>query len=191
MFNVFQQPWPLLGLSVIVLFGVFTYRSVFPEKCLRSQWLIPLSVVVLAFGLDFLVKTDREKVGAVIANLIKAAQNENSQAFEALIAPDYADSYHPAKADLAAHARRTFDNIHISKIRKTSCLLVLSPPTAKATLFATVRFEQSSWVTQSYKSFLFFKGELLFEKQPDHTWRITRITPLEVDKQPINWSHIR
>ncbi|MHC4743323.1 MAG: hypothetical protein ACYS8Z_15515, partial [Planctomycetota bacterium] len=61
MTNIFEQPYTLIGLSIIVLFGVFTYRSVFPEKCNRKQWLIPLSVVALAFGLDFAVKTDREK----------------------------------------------------------------------------------------------------------------------------------
>jgi len=191
MFDFFEQPYTLIGLAVIVLFGLFTYRSVLPEKCSRRQWLIPLSVVALAFALDYSVKTDNEKVNALINAFMKAVQNEDPAAIEPLIAHDYQDSYHRTKPDLIARCRRTLADIHIRKNRIRSRLLEISPPTAKATIFATITFDQKSWVAQSYKPFLFFKGEVFFAKQPDSSWQITRINPLEVDKYPITWSQIR
>ena len=191
MFNFFEQPYTLTGLAVIVLFGLFTFRSVFPEKRSRTQWLIPLSVVALAFALDFIVKTDREKLNTMINTLIKAVEREDPAAIEPLIAADYQDSYHKTKAELMARCRKTLADIYIQKNKKRSCLLQISPPAAKATIFTTTTFEERSWVAQSYKSFLFFKGEIFFAKQPDSSWRVTRINPLEVDKQPITWSQIR
>ncbi len=74
MLNFFEQPYTLIGAAIIVLFGLFTYRSVFPEKCSRHQWLIPLSVVALAFALDYSVKTDHEKVNTLIDKLMKAVE---------------------------------------------------------------------------------------------------------------------
>jgi len=191
MFNFFEQPYTLIGLAIIVLFGLFTFRSVFPEKCSRRQWLIPLSVIALAFALDYIVKTDHEKVNALINAFMKAVQREDPAAIEPLIADDYRDSHNRTKADLIDRCRRTLANIHIRRNTITSRLLQISPPTAKATIFAITKFEKESWVAQSYKDFLFFKGEVFFAKQPDTSWRITRINPLEVDKYPITWAQIR
>jgi len=115
MFNFFEQPYTLIGLAVIVLFGLFTFRSVFPEKRSRKQWLIPLCVVVLAFALDFIVKTDREKLNALINKLMAAVEREDPAAIEPLIAADYQDSYHKTKADLMARCRKTLADIYIQK----------------------------------------------------------------------------
>ena len=191
MFNFFEQPYTLIGLATIVLFGLFTYRSVFPEKCRRWQWLIPLSVIALAFALDYSVKTDPEKLNILIYKLMAAVEREDPAAIGPLVAADYQDSNHRTKADLMARCRRTLTDIHIDSNKLRSCLIQISPPTAKATIFATTTFEEKSWVAQSYKPFLFFKGEVFFAQQPDTSWQITRINPLEVDKQPITWSQIR
>ena len=191
MFNFFEQPWTLLGAAVIVLFGVLTFRSVWPEKFKPRHWLLPLSVAALGFGLDYLVKTDREKLNALIDTVVKAVEQENCAAIDAAIADDYHDSFHSTKAELMAHCRGTLPGLLVAKNTNRACLLEISPPTAKATLFTTTTFEQNSWVAESYKSFLFFKGELLFRKQPDNFWLITRINPLEVDKQPIKWQQIK
>ena len=191
MTSFYEQPYTLIGLAIIVLFGLFTYRSVFPEKCNRKQWLIPLSVVVLALGLDFLVKTDREKLSTLIDTIMTAIKKEDYAAIESAIAEDYQDSYHKSKPAVMARCRRTLENIDILSNRITSWLPDITPPTARVTIFSTIRFGKNSWVTQSYKSVIFFKAQINFAKQPNKSWKITGITPLEVDKYPINWSQIR
>jgi hypothetical protein len=52
-------------------------------------------------------------------------------------------------------------------------------------------FDKNSYVYQNYKSFFLTKVELHLQKQPDGTWLINRAEVLELDRQPVDWSHIR
>ena len=67
---------------------------------------------------------------------------------------------------------------------------VLSP---KATATLTVRtvFEKQSYVYQSFKKEVFTKVKLDLQKELDNGWLINRIEILEVDRQPVNWQHIK
>ncbi len=67
MFDFFEQPYTLIGATVLFLFGVLTFRSVLPEKSRWWQLLLPVFVAVAAFGLDTLVQTDLEKINSVIS----------------------------------------------------------------------------------------------------------------------------
>ena len=96
MLNFFEHPWTLIGVAVMVLFGVFTYRSVYPEKQQRWHWLLPLSVVALAFGLDFLVKTDRERIHITINRVMKAFEEEDCVGIAEAIAPETSSIAEPA-----------------------------------------------------------------------------------------------
>lgn len=191
MFDFFEQPYTLIGAAVIVLFVVFTYRSVIPEKRHWWQFLIPVFVAAAGIGLDMLVETDLEKINSIISTVIQAVQEEDCDSLEAFIAEDYSDSYHKTKRELMIHCRRKLTPPLVYKNKKTSCLVELSPPKAKATLFMTTTFDKSSYVSQNYKPFIFFKVELRFEKQPDKTWLISRSELLEIDKQPAKWNDIR
>jgi hypothetical protein len=191
MFDIFEQPYTLIGAAVIVLFVVFTYRSVIPEKRQWWQFLIPVFVASGGIGLDMLVETDLEKINSVISTVIQAVQEEDCDSIEVLIAEDYRDSYHDTKRELMIHCRRKLTSPLVYKNKKTSCLVELSPPKAKATVFMTTTFDKNSYVTQSYKSFIFFKIELRFQKQPDKTWLISRVELLEIDKQAAKWNDIR
>lgn len=66
MFDIFEQPWTLVGAAVLILFGMLTFRSFCPEK--RRWWQLPVPVflTVAAFGVDMLVQTDLEKINFVI-----------------------------------------------------------------------------------------------------------------------------
>jgi hypothetical protein len=191
MFDFFEQPYTLIGAAVIVLFGVFTFRSVIPEKRHWWQFLIPVFVAAAGIGLDMLVQTDLEKINSVIGTVVKAVQEEDCDSIEALIAEDYSDSYHTTKGELMIHCRRRLTPSLIYKNKKTSSLIELSPPKAKATLFLTTTFDKNSYVAQNYKPFIFFKVELRFQKQPDKSWLISRGELLEIDMQPARWDDIR
>jgi len=191
MLDFFEQPYTLIGAAVIVLFGVFTFRSVIPEKRHWWQFLLPVFIAILGIGLDILVQTDMEKINSAIKTVIKAVQEEDCDSIEALIAEDYRDSYHKTKRELISHCRRRLTPPLVEKNKKTGCLVKLSPPKATATLFMLATFDKNSYVTQNYKSFIFFKIELRFQKQPDRTWLISRCEVLEIDKQPAKWNDIR
>ncbi|MBA7635697.1 hypothetical protein ES703_43301 [subsurface metagenome] len=191
MFNFFEQPYTLIGAAVLVLFAMLTFRSVLPEKRRWWQLLVPALVVTAAFGMDFAVRTDLEKINAVINTCIKAVEEEDCNAIEAIIAEDYRDSYHNTKRDLMRHCRTRLSQPLVEKNKKRACLVQLSPPNATATLFATIIFEKDSYVSVNYKAWLMVEARLSFQEQPDKTWLINRIEILEIDRQPASWSQIR
>lgn len=191
MFNFLEQPWTLLGAAVLVLLGMLTFRSVLPEKRCWWQLLVPALVTAAAFGLDIAVETDLEKINAVINTGMKAVEEEDLVAMEAIIAEDYRDSHHDTKTDLMRHCRTQLSQSLVEKNKKRACLVQLSAPTATATLFATITFEKDSYVAQNYKAWLMVQARLSLQKQPDKTWLINGIEIVELDRQPTNWSHIR
>jgi ketosteroid isomerase-like protein len=191
MFNVFEQPYTLLGAAVLVLLAVLTFRSVFPEKRRWWQMLIPVVIAGAAFGLDALVQTDLEKINAVIDKGVKAIQNEDYNAIARILSADYSDSYHDTKEQLLAHCRRVLPRAMVRKHNKTGVMIKITGPEATAVVFTTLIFDKNSYVSQSYKPFLWTKSRLTLRKQPDGRWLISRIEVLEIDRQPVNWSRIR
>ncbi len=190
MFDIFQQPWTLVGAAVLVLFGISTYRSFCPEKRRWWQLLVPVFLIATAFGADMLVQTDLEKINSVINAATKAVQQEDCAAIEAVIANNYNDSYHSTKKHLLDHCRRELSKPLVDKIKKPRRLIDISDSNATATLFAMVILDKNSDLSQ-YKSFFQVKARLSLWKQPDKSWLISRVEILEIDRQPTNWNRIR
>jgi hypothetical protein len=191
MFDFFEQPYTLIGAAVIVLFVVFTIRSVIPEKRRWWQFLIPVFIGGAGIGLDMLVQTDLEKINSAIKTVMQAVEEEDCDSIEAFIGSDYRDSYHESKWELMSHCRRKLTADLIYKNKMTSSLIELSPPEARATIFLTTTFDKNSYVAQNYKPFIFFKIELRFERQGEGNWLISRGEVLEIDRQPARWNDIR
>ncbi len=192
MFNFFEQPWTLLAAAVLTVFGMLTFRSVCPEKRRWWQLLIPVFVAIAGFGLDFLVKTDLEKINSLLITGIKAVENEDCSTIEAIIADNYRDSHHNTKKDLLAHCKTEFATNLVAKAKKTASLVESSPPTANVALFVLITFEKNSRIVQElYKSSILVKAKLYLQKQPDKSWLIARIEVLEIDKQRVDWQQIR
>ena len=192
MFDFFEQPYTLIGAAVLVLFGILTFRSVFPGKRHWWQLLLPVFVAVAAFALDMLVQTDLEKINSVINTVIKAVQEEDCNIIEVIIAENYRDSYHNTKRDLMRHCRTRLSQPLVEKNKKRASPFVqLSLPNATATLFMLTTFDKNSSISVNYKSFLFSKIELRLQKQIDKTWLINRAEILALDRQPANWNDVR
>ncbi|MGB2865676.1 MAG: NADH-quinone oxidoreductase subunit J [Sedimentisphaerales bacterium] len=191
MLEIFDKPWTLLGVAVLFLFGMLTFRSFFPEKRRWWQLLVPVFLIAAAFGADMLVQTDLEKINSVINTAIKAVQQEDCSAIEAVIANNYSDSYHSTKKHLLDHCRRELSKPLVDKGKETGLLIKISDSNATATLFAVIIFDKNSLISQNYKSFLLVKARLSLRKQPDKRWFINRIEILEIDRQPTNWNRIR
>ena len=191
MFDFFEQPWTLIGAAVLVLFGMFTFRSVFPEKRRRWQLLVPVCLAAAAFGLDGIVQTDLEKIDAILAKGIKAVKEEDFKAVESILSDRYSDSYHHTKQHLLDHFKRVLSEPLIANHKQTGRLVDIKDSEATAVLFTTVTFEKNSRIAQNYTSFLMTKTKLSLQKRPDGKWLIKRIEVLELNRQPANWGHIR
>ena len=186
MLDIFDQPWTLIGAAVLVFFGVLTFRSIFPEKKIWWQWLLPLFVTAAAFGTDYLVQTDLEKIDAVINTGIK-----DYNAIESIISQNYSDSYHNSKESLTTDCRRHLSQNSVEKIKKTNQLVTISGPKAKAAVFIFITFDKDSYVSQNIVSFIQMKVELQFQKQTDNEWLVNRVEIREINRQPTGWNQIR
>ena len=191
MFDIFHQPWTLLFAAIIVLFVMLIVRRILPEKRRWWQWLLPVFLAVAAFGLDWLVKTDLEKINALIKTGIKAVEQENADAVGAIISPNYSDSYHNTKEHLMNYCTLMLSEPLVEKNKKIALVIELSPPKATATLTVLIRFDKESFIYQNYKPTLLTKTELHLRKQPDKQWLIHRAEVLELDRRPVNWKNIR
>ena len=191
MLDIFNQPWTLIGAAILAFFGLLTFRSIFPEKKAWWQWLLPVLITATAFGTDYLVQTDREKIIDVINAGIKAVENEDVRALEALLADNYSDSYHNTKESLISHCKRQLSQNLISKNKKTNQLITPSELKASVAVFMLITFEIDSYISQNYKSFLEIQGEVHLQKQSDKKWLITRMEVRKLDRQPVSWNQIR
>ncbi len=190
MFNFFEQPWTLLGASVLVLFVVLTFRSVWDRKRRWWQLLIPVIVAAAALGLDHFVVTDLEKIHAVAKTLLKAAESEDSTAIAELIGSDYKDTRHTSKAALIARCRREFDEPAIQVLKKKGHKVELSGPQATMTASLFARLEKNSRWARQYKEVALVRIRLNLKKGLDGRWLISQVEVLEVDGFPVSWRAI-
>ena len=192
MFDFFDQPWTLIGLAVLVLFGILTFRSVVPEKKRWWQFLIPICIAATALGTDYLVKTDMEKIAGLLNLGIKAVEEENVDTIEIIIDENYRDSFHNNKEHLLSHCRQALSQHIVENNKITNSLITISGDNATATIFMTTRFDADSYVAINYGiSFVLIEVDIYFQKQSDNTWLINRIEVRRLDRQQTNWRQIK
>jgi len=192
MFQVSENPWGLLIIAAVAALILLIIRSVSPDKCRWWQWFLPLLIAATAFGLDYFIQTDTEKVKLLIKTVAMAVEEENPDAIEQLISPYYRDSFHPSKQHLMSHCRRTLSGPLVEEnIIRTGKIEFSSPKTtAKATFTVRIRFDQESYI-YDFKREMFTKVELNLQKEPDSRWLISRAEILAVDLQQAGWKDIK
>lgn len=190
MFDFFHQPWTLLGASILVLFGVLTYRSVWYERRRSWQWLLPIGVALLAFALDGLVATDLEKIHTTLKGLISAVQNEDCPAAAGFMTDDYSDSRHSTKARLMAHCQQELNGPTVVRLKKLAHEISLQRREARAILSFFIRFEKESRIARQYKEVFLVIVEFHLRKEADGRWLINSAEIKEVDKMPVTWSRV-
>jgi len=190
MFNLFEQPYLLLFAAIFVLIVTLTVRSLLPQIPRRPQLVMPLLLAASAFGIDYLVQTDTEKIKTTIKSAAKAVRNENPLAIEPVIAPGYSDSYHKSKAALIAHCTARLSGPLIDKNITRFLRIDIHPPDAAVLCTANIVFDKRSYVYQSYKQLMLVKMKIHLQKDPAEKWLISRCELLEIDRMPAKWHHI-
>jgi hypothetical protein len=189
MWDIFEQPWTLLGVAVFVLLGVLTFRSVWYEKRAPWQWLLPAGVAVLGVGLDLAVTTDMEKINGMIKTAMRAAEQEDIVTLGRLIANDYSDSFHKDKQAFLDQCRTRLVPPAVERVKKIATEFRITPPQATATLTVSVRLEQGSYWVRTYgMAAALVKAQFWLHKQTDGRWLVTRIEIEEVNKVPASWN---
>ena len=180
-----------LALAIAALLTLQIIHIIKNYERRRWQWFLPIILIVAAFGLDSLVKTDLEEINTVIRTIRKASEQEDYNAIGALISADYSDSFHNTKDALMNHCRNLLSEPLVEKTRKMSLEVDISSPRATATLVAVIHFEKQSHIYRNYRPFVIFKIKLDLQKGQDKRWLIHRTEVLEIDRQPFSWRDIR
>ncbi|HUV41347.1 MAG TPA: hypothetical protein VMW23_06150 [Sedimentisphaerales bacterium] len=188
--NIFEQPYLLLFAAAFVLFVALVIRIFFPRIPRWPQLLLPCLLAASAFGIDYLVRTDTEKIRTTIQSAAKAVRNENPRAIEPLIAPAYSDSYHKTKAALIAHCTAVLSEPLIDKNITRFLSIDIHPPDAAVLCTANIVFDKRSYVYQSYKQLMLVKMKIQLQKDPAEEWLISRCEILEIDRLPAKWGNI-
>ncbi|MHC4124813.1 MAG: hypothetical protein ACYSSI_14645, partial [Planctomycetota bacterium] len=159
MYNVFEHPWTVLIVAFTALIIVVIIRSVLPDKCHLWHFFIPVLIGVVAFGLDYFVETDLEKIISVVAEAVKAVEQEETNTIERIISDKYHDSFHRNKERLMLHSKAVLSQPLVEKNIKT--ILSTEILHSKATVLLTVRtiFDKRSFIAHNIK-LLFTKARL-------------------------------
>ncbi len=181
----------LLAAAVVVFLGLLIFRNVCPAKWRWWYFAISVFLAFAAFGIDWLVQTDREKIKAVIHTAAKAVEQEDAKLLEAIISDSYSDSFRSNKKALMDSFRSRFSEPLVDKIiTRIISLEISSPPTSATVIFtARVLFDPQSSV-YDFKREVFAKVKLNLRKQTDR-WLITQAELLELDLHPANWRDIQ
>ncbi len=156
----------------------------------RWQWILPVVLIVAGFGLDWVVKTDLEKINILIRTIRKASEQEDLNAIGALISEDYSDSFHNSKDALMKHCRSLLSEPLVKKSRELGKKMEISPPRADVTLTVKVEFDEQSHYRE-YQPFVILKIDVDLQKERGKRWFISRAEILEVNRQPVTWGDVR
>jgi hypothetical protein len=187
MMNIFEQPWLLLIVAGVVFLVVAFFRDLLPARRGWLFWLLPVVIAILAFGLDYFVQTDKEKIETALAKASRAVEKEDIKALEPLVWENYSDSVHPTKQSLLDHFQSQLDEPLIEKIVPAIVSLDIKPSEAKVVFTARVMFDPKGPVYE-YQKMMIFKLEANLTKEAGK-WFFSRVEILTINLQPAGWKN--
>jgi hypothetical protein len=191
MFEIFDQPWTILCFSIILMGVFWTINAVKPTEHRWWQFIIPLLVALVGFGLDHFVQTDREKIASVITAAVKAIEEESPGRLAVTLSNDYKDSFHRDKDAILNNFESKLESELFKKINLRILSLEISDNSnsALARVSARVIFGEGSFVAKTYKAIFDTVLEMKLSKSSNQ-WVITAVELQTVDRQSMKWNDV-
>jgi len=190
MWNVFEHPWTGLAAAVAALNVMAVVRLFIP---LERRWLFVPSAVIAtaALMLWYFVETDREKAQKVFSRAVTAVRQQNPDAMEQLIAPDYSDSAHPTKSDFVRAWQRWFSEVKLENVATGNVVYEMSDGRAAITFNWMLRFgKQQGAFGYMSGSILYGRAKVYIGGSPGGDWLIQSSELLEVLNRPTSWRRV-
>jgi hypothetical protein len=190
MYNIFEKPWTLLIVAVVVLLIIYIIRVFKPGK--RQWWhlFIPIMIAISAFAIDTFVETDLENINSIIKSCIKASRNEDADTIDTFIASDYHDSQHQSKQEIMIYCKAIFSEPAVERFVKLNQSIELSSSNATVLIKGFLFFDKESRFYKELKPAMTIKLELGLKKYSNKKWQINRAEILEIDEQTIDWDSL-
>ena len=180
----------LLPIAILIILFPLILGILKPKERWDRLWLVPIVLCLFAFSLDWLVKTDTEKIKTVINRGQSAFENENIKALSEIISDDYQDSYHSSKQQLLSHCISYFNEPVFSSITKTWMQTERTDGQAIVSLVVFITFDNESFVFDNYGNTAKVGVRIRLKKEEDNNWRICSTEILEVNNQAFDWKRI-
>ena len=188
MANIFESPWSLVIAAICSLVTILLLHMVLPEKKRYWHLLIPVTIAITAFAIDYFVRTDNEKIHYTISKAAKAVENENINILSTTIDRNYEDSFHKNRDSLISHAQDILSQPIIKNIYWSMISIDIKTEKSTASIFARVVFEPSF---QAYSKIMLVKANMSLKKQKNSNWLIEKMEITEINKQPFRWNLIK
>ena len=187
--SIFQSPWILIVTSAVVWLIAGIIRVSFPEKKRWWHMLVPVVIFAAAFGMDHFVKTDLEKVNALIDRGIEAAVAADISGIDSIIAENYSDRAHNSKADFMSVCRKYFRKPMLESIRRSYYKVAINGASAVIDMNAVVHLlAQNSHAAGIQMVAVKLKIECI--RNSEKKWSISSVDLVELNNNPVNWNHI-
>ncbi len=184
MLNILEQPWTMLVIGFWAELAVIIGAKFWPLKLRRKHLLIGPIIIVLGFGLEYLVVTDREKIQTVVDTIVQATEEGNAEQIIECIAPDYHGRLEGSREAFAQFCRRLFGQPLIENNLRQNLQLQLDKTEATVRITAWSQLDKrSQWAMVPLIKTVW---EVRLSKQPDKTWLVVWIDLLELNDERMN-----
>ena len=194
---LFLNPKALLILKIVlpilaaVLSGFLILGIIQLKDKTFNIWLLPLILIIAAFCIDWLFKTDAEKINLVIRKSQQAVQQEDSALLSSILSEQYQDSFHSSKQALLRHFNSYFEQPLCDSVTKTYMQTNRQGSTAVVELAVFIAFNPKSFPVKDYEvSNATVSLRLRLRKEKDNQWRIYETEITSVNSQPFSWSAV-
>jgi hypothetical protein len=184
--DIYQSPWTLI-ITAVALFCIITiFRNVKPEMRRWWQLLIPFVVLAAAFGIDYLVETDKEKITARIHEARAAVLNRKPKVIIEMIDEDYQGQHRYDRNIIMRKAQQYFSRPFAEKIRINYNEITITGDEATSQLSVTVHFDESADAAQ-FVTLAIIQANIGFVRRGDD-WMVKSVEIEKVNnKEPPRW----
>ena len=188
--NVFENPWILVGSSFVILLILASARNSRPEKYRIWLFLFPVIIAGAGFGLDYLVKTDYEKIDHVIDVGIEAVSTKNINLLESIISPTYRDSVNLSKTRIINYCQSILSKASVKKAERLHETITLSSDEALAKLQIKIHMETDS-VYAMAGNLALINIDVHFVKTQNAKWLINNTEIMKINQQKVRYKSIK
>jgi hypothetical protein len=183
---MFESPWILIIVAVALFCIISIIRNVKPEWKRWWQMLIPLIIFAAAFGVDYLVQTDREQIKSKIITARDAVVAQQPQVIINMIDDKYEGQHRYDRRIIESKSREYFGRPFAERIRINRNDITVNGNEATSDINVTVHFDESSSAAQ-YFELAIIQAQIGFVKRGDD-WMVKSVVIEKVNnKEPPRW----
>ena len=188
--NIFETPWLLLMISAAVWMIITIVALMKGMENRRWRLLLPLLLGMIAFGVDYFVKTDHEKIDSLVTILTESAVDGNLSQLEMIVSENYSDAKNKSKRHLLAFCKPIYGRGQIQKINRKYFDINVTRPKAKCDLDMVVILDPESSYAMA-GNIVAIETRLHLSRSDDGMWQIVSSEILKANNYDVSWKTVR